>query len=260
LPTQPRNLAISVLAEREVSEETPTSIIIPTLNEAQGIGMTIREIIRSLDDPEIIVIDGNSVDGTSQIAASLGAKVVRQQGLGKGRAVTQALQHKDKNTKYLVLIDGDYTYPAKYIPKMINILEEKQDVGMVTGERFSNPGRMELPTHVKKLITDPYYFGNQALKLAHQIFNRVKMKDPLTGLRVIRCSHIEDFQPKAKSFDLEVEINEHMKRKGTKTLEIPIKYRQRLGEKKLCTIDGFRILMRIVIMALEGSSLRLKNF
>jgi len=234
------------------------SVIIPTLNEAPGIGATIQEIRRSLDNPGIIVIDANSIDGTSQIASRLGAKVIKQQGLGKGKAVAQALQCRDKNAKYLVLIDGDYTYPAEYIPKMISILEENQDVGMVTGERFSNPGRLEIPVHVKRLVTDPYYFGNQALKLAHRIINRIKMKDPLTGLRVIRCCHIKNFQPKAESFDLEVEINHFMKRKGIKTFEIPIKYRLRLGEKKLQIKDGVQILMRMFIMTLEDIAWRLR--
>lgn len=232
------------------------SVIIPTLNEGPGIGPTLEEVIENLSDPEVIVVDGNSVDGTPEIAAHMGAKVITQQGLGKAKAIAQVLRCIDQNTRYLAIIDGDFTYPAKHIPKMIEILEKNPDIGMVTGNRFSNP--KEFIAHFRKIVSDRYCLGNQILAIIHRILNRVMMKDPLTGIRVIRFDLLNDLKIKAKSFDIEVELNNYIKRKGSKIIEIPIKYRLRLGKKKLQVRDGFTIFVRMATMALEDISLRLQ--
>jgi len=226
------------------------SVVIPTLNEEPGIGFTIQEILTAIGDPEIIVVDANSVDKTQQIASHLGAKVIKQVGRGKGKAVAQILPCVNPLTKYLIIIDGDYSYPAKYIPKMIKILEDNNEIAMVTGKRNSNPGHT-LSEHLRRLITDPYLVGNRVLAMAHNILNRVKMRDPLTGLRVIRYDCIKDFRPSSEGFDFEVELNNFIRKKRNKILEIPIEYRPRLGKKKLGVKDGFTILARIVNMAFE---------
>lgn len=232
-------------------------VIIPTLNEEQGIGLTIKEIIENVD-AEIINIDANSVDKTSEIATSLGAKVIRQKGSGKGLAIAQALQYLNQNTKHVILIDGDYTYPATHLPQMIEVLEKYTDFDMVTGKRFNN--NEGLSSLFKKIKNDPYYFGNLALAFVHRILNKIPMEDPLTGLRVIRHNCIRNFQPKAKSFDIEVEINNYIQRLGGKIFEFPIEYRQRLGVKKLKLKHGFFILMRIIFMAVKNLLLRKKSF
>lgn len=238
---------LEIIAPRQNSYSAPKSVavIIPTLNEEQGIGLTIKEVLENID-AEIIIIDANSTDRTSEVAVSLGAKVVKQKGRGKGTAIAQALKYLNHNTKYVVLIDGDYTYPATPIPQMIKILEKNTDVEMVTGKRFNNDGN--LPSYLKKFLATPYHFGNLILSLAHRGLNRVPMEDPLTGLRVLRCDCIRDFRPQAKSFDIEVEINNHIQRRGGKIVELPINYRQRLGEKKLKIRHGLTIFIRIISM------------
>jgi dolichol-phosphate mannosyltransferase len=232
------------------------SVIIPTLNEEQGIGLTIKEIIENID-AEIINIDANSTDKTSEIAASLGAKIIKQKENGKGAAIAQALNHLNQNTKYVVLIDGDYTYPATYIPQMIKILEKNTSVEMVTGKRFNNKGG--LFSYFKKHAANPYTFGNLILAFTHRLLNGVSMEDPLTGLRVLRCDHIKNFRPKSKSFDIEAEINNYIRRRGGKIVEFPIKYRLRLGEKKLKMRHGLIIFLRIIFMAIENLLLRIKS-
>ena len=243
----------------EITHPTPlkVSVIIPTLNEGPGIGPTIEEVVEHLSDPEVIVVDANSVDDTPKIAAHMGAKVITQQDLGKAKAITQALRRIDQNIRYLVIIDGDFTYPANHIPKMIEILEKNADIGMVTGNRFSNP--KEFIAHFRKIVSDRYCLGNQILAIMHRILNRVMMKDPLTGIRVIRFDLLKDVKIKAKSFDIEVELNNYIKRKGSKIIEIPIKYRLRLGKKKLQVRDGFTIFVRMATMALEDISRLLQS-
>ena len=218
-------------------------VLIPTLNEEEGLAATVLEVMQFLDKPYILVVDGNSSDGTVDVAKRLGLDVVFQDGRGKGDAVAKAIKSLRVDPRYVVFIDADYTYPAEYVPKMIEVLDENPDVGMVCGDRFDKPFSMAN-------VRSTYYIGNRFLAFTHFMVNGVNMRDPLTGLRVVRWEIIRDWQPKSKSFDVEAELNYFVERKGYKIREIPIHYRKRLGEKKLKLRHGFIILRRILAEAL----------
>jgi len=94
-------------------------LVIAALNEAPGIGLTIAEMKDTLGEISVLVVDGRSSDRTVEIAKNLGAKVFRQDGVGKGDALIKALEHVDLNVDYIILTDADYTYPAEYVPAMI---------------------------------------------------------------------------------------------------------------------------------------------
>ncbi|GAG79139.1 unnamed protein product, partial [marine sediment metagenome] len=80
----------------------------------------------------------------------------------------------------------------------------------------------------------------------------IKIKDPCTGLRIIRYDLIKNWSPKSKGFDIEVELNHFINKiKGAKIVEIPIDYRERVGEKKLSVKHGLTIMKRILSMALN---------
>jgi len=213
-------------------------ILIPALNEEPGIGPTINELNEKLGNQQILLIDGNSSDKTVEVAKDSGAEIMYQKGKGKGYALSQGLQHTGYSTKYIVLTDADYTYPAKYVPNMINILNKNPKVGMVCGNRFNN-------TLNRKNLPSQFYFGNKLLSIAHTLLNGIDLHDPLTGLRVIRGQLLKGWKLNSKGFDIEVELNQLVKRKGFSIVEIPIKYRDRLGEKKLKIKDGAVILKQI---------------
>ena len=165
-----------------VQQEEPrysAQLIIAALNEAPGIGLTIAEMKDTLSEIPVLVVDGKSSDRTVEIAKNLGAKVVYQDGTGKGDALAKALEHTDPNANYIILTDADYTYPAKYVPAMIKILDENPLVGMVCGNRLN--GEVD-----KEALHSVFHIGNMLLALAHKMLNGVPLEDPLTGLRVIR--------------------------------------------------------------------------
>jgi dolichol-phosphate mannosyltransferase len=186
-----------------------------------------------------LVVDGNSVDRTVEVAKERGAEILFQKGSGKGMAIAQAIKHTDSEVKYVVLIDADFTYPAKYLSEMIQILEENPEVGMVTGNRFNHMLTAAALKH-------PFYIGNRLLALAQRVLNGVHMNDPLTGLRTVRWKILKGWKPKSKGFDIEAELNHRVERCGYQITEVPIPYRTRLGEKKLKLRHGFSILKRIV--------------
>ena len=215
-------------------------VIIPALNEEQGIAFTIAELKAYLSNPRILVVDGKSSDNTVHVAKSLDADVLRQEGKGKGDAIAFALRRMNDNVDYVVLTDADYTYPAEYLPEMIKILEENPHVGMVCGNRFN--GQVD-----SKALHNVFYVGNRLIAFAHNMLNGVQLSDPLTGLRVIRAKILKGWKVKSKGFDIEVELNHHVERRGFTIVEVPIQYRQRLGEKKLKATDGATILKRIML-------------
>ena len=221
--------------------DNKTLVIIATLNEEKGIGPTLVEVNHFLDKPHCLVVDGRSIDQTVNIAELNGAQVIFQKGIGKGDAIATGLEHiKKLNVNYIAFIDADHTYPAKYLSKMINILEKNPEVGMVCGNRLNTD--ME-----SKAMGDQFYLGNKLLSFSHKILNGVQLQDPLTGLRILRREIMNNWTPKSKGFDIEVELNHLVENKGFRTVEIPINYRCRIGEKKLKPIHGFTIFKRIIL-------------
>jgi glycosyltransferase involved in cell wall biosynthesis len=214
-------------------------VIIAALNEEEGIGLTIAELRTYLGSSRVLVIDGRSTDGTVDVAKSLGAGVVFQDGEGKGDALAKAIERIDPNTDYVIITDADFTYPAEYIPEMIQILEENASIGMVCGNRFT----VDLDPYALRSLL---YFGNRVIAFVHNILNGVNLVDPLTGLRVVRAEILRNWKVKSKGFDFEVELNHRVEREGFGIVEVPIKYRERLGEKKLKVRHGAEILRRIM--------------
>jgi glycosyltransferase involved in cell wall biosynthesis len=237
-----------VLWKGEIMEKkingSPAAVVIATLNEEEGIGPTLEELQKVLNDPYVVVVDGKSVDRTVEIAKKMGADVLLQEGKGKGDALFQGIKQLNSDVRYVVFTDADFTYPAEYVPKMVEILEQNPNVGMVIGNRFDGE------YNFKKSIINLFYVGNRLLAFAQHMVNGVKLGDPLSGLRVAKWKILKSWKPKSKGFDVEAEMNYHVERSGHQIVEIPIKYRRRLGEKKLKLRHGFVILKRIVAESL----------
>jgi len=225
---------------KESNRKCSADVIIAALNEEEGIGLTLAEISQKTSPNQVLVVDGHSIDRTVEIAKDLGAHILFQDGIGKGDAISKAVGYIDSDVDYVVVTDADFTYPAEHIPEMIQILEENPNVGMVCGNRFNDYAE-------ESALHNLFYFGNKLLAFSHSLLNGVNLQDPLTGLRAIRAKILKDWQVKSKGFDIEVELNNEVERKGFGIVEVPIRYRKRLGEKKLKVSDGATILKRILL-------------
>jgi dolichol-phosphate mannosyltransferase len=133
-----------------------TQVVIAALNEEEGIGATIAEMSENLRGQRVLVIDGNSTDRTVEIAKDCGAEIALQDGIGKGDAIAKAIEYLDPQADYVVITDGDYTYPAEYVPLMVSILEKNPEVGMVCGNRFNDQAE-------ENALQNKFYFGNKLL-------------------------------------------------------------------------------------------------
>ncbi len=221
------------------TERNRIIVLIAAKNEETGIKPTLAEIGEILNGAAILVVDGGSRDKTAEIAKDCGAHVIVQQDRGKGDALKRALPQVNGDPEYVVLIDADYTYPAKSIPEMVELLDRRQEIGMVCGNRFGTPSDLG---KMHSLL----YFGNRMLAFSHNLLNGVQLTDPLTGLRVVRWKILRNWVPRSKGFDVEVELNHFVERNGYGIVELPINYRRRLGAKKLKIVDGMTILRRIL--------------
>ena len=228
------------VAMEKKNSNTDISVLIATLNEEEGVGPTLEELQKVLNNPHLLVVDGNSNDRTVEIAKNMGADVLLQDGKGKGRALSQGIRELSPDARYVVFTDADFTYPAEFVPKMVEVLEQNPDVGMVIGNRFNGEHNFN------ESVRYPFYVGNRLLAFAQHVVNGIKLDDPLSGLRVVRSQILKEWKVKSKGFDVEAEMNFHVERQGHQIVEIPIAYRPRLGEKKLKLRHGFVVLKRIL--------------
>lgn len=207
-------------------------ILIPTLNEASTIGQLIKDF-RQEGFSNILVIDGNSKDGTGQIAEAEGARVVMQIGKGKGQAMIQAFGLIE--SPYVVMVDGDGTYLAREARSLLKpILEGKAD--HVIGNRLENysPGA----------FTKLNLVGNRIINLFFDVAYGTDLKDILSGYRAFTLESVRELELNKTGFEIETEISVECILKKQRVEEVPITYlpRNEKGATKLNPLkDGFRI-------------------
>lgn len=193
------------------------SIIIPTLNEEEGIAKVLCGIPEKITkDAEIIVVDASS-DMTPVIAKKLGARLLRPWKKGKGYAMKAGVNASKGDI--IIFLDGDGTDPPQYIPKLLKKLE-KYDI--VLGSR-SLQG--EGTTFYRGFFR--LYFS-----VAQPIFKRaglVLSGDPLAGFRVMRREIWNKLNLKSNDFLIETEMNLAAVKLGLKIGEVHIPHIKRAG-------------------------------
>jgi len=221
---------------------TKISIIIPALNEEEGIEGVIRAIPKNeLEkvgfDVQILVVDGNSQDRTRELASKAGAEVIVEPRRGYGRAYKAGFTHAIGDV--IATADADLTYPVEDIPRFVRILQE-ENLDFITTNRFAY---ME-----KDAMSFRNRIGNSVLNLATRLLFRLNLKDSQSGMWVFkknilgslvlksdRMSFFEELKPDACHFA------------GCRWKEMPIQYKARVGKIKLRGWrDGFQNLLYLV--------------
>ena len=217
------------------------SIILPTLNEEATVGKVIDEIQQQAlaqkgYDVSILVVDGNSQDMTREIAKEKGADVIIEPGKGKGRAMQTAFQAADAD--FVFMVDADYTYPATYIPEMLDLLQDGSNV--VIGSRLK--GKIE-----KGAMGRLNIIGNHLLTLMANTLYRGKTSDLCTGLWGLRREILKDLKLSANGFDFEADLFIQISSRGNYITHVPIIYRRRPTKQKLHSLrDGFKIGCKLI--------------
>lgn len=195
------------------------SIIIPTLNEEEGIAKVICSIPEEIrKQSEVIVVDVSS-DLTPVIAERLDAKVIRAEKKGKGRQMRQAVENSQGDI--LIFLDGDGTDPPQYIPKL---LEELKTADLVLGCRYLQD--FEIDDKNLRRIFKVYGF------FITRLFWLVGFKvlgDPLAGFRAIRRRDWDKLNLKSDDFKIETEMNIKAVKQGFVVKEVAIPHLRRCG-------------------------------
>src|SRR5258706_2514939 len=128
------------------------TVIIPCLNEEQGIERILRAMPEFVD--EVVVVDNNSTDRTSDIAASLGAKVIREEVRGYGRAYKRGFAAATSDL--IVTLDGDHSYPVDALSYLIEAFRHL-DIDFLNASRF--------PVRDRRAMSFTNKFGNLILSV-----------------------------------------------------------------------------------------------
>lgn len=218
-------------------EPNNVTIIIPTLNEEDGIGKVI-DAFREQGYTNILVIDGNSRDRTREVAKEKGATVVVQSGKGKGQAVAEAFSLVE--TEIAVLIDGDGTYDPYDIEKMLEPIR-KGIADHVIGNRLIN--------YEDEAFTRLNVIGNKILNWLFRVTYGVELYDILSGYRALTKDVYKSINLTKHGFEVETELTVETLANGFRIIEVPVNYYKRHGKTKLSPLgDGLRIGRAIIEM------------
>jgi len=207
------------------------TVIIPCLNEEQGVERVLRLMPAFID--EVIVVDNGSTDGTSKVAESLGAKVIREKVRGYGRAYKRGFAQATGDV--VITLDGDHSYPVDAISYLLEaFLHLEAD--------FLNASRF--PVRDRHAMSFKHKLGNLVLSVAMSILYLRWVRDSQSGMWVFRRSILDsmDLTSDGMAFSEEIKI-EALKNSRVRFREISIQYSSRLGEIKLNPWrDGFHNL------------------
>ncbi len=210
------------------------SVIIPTINEEEAIGDTVRLIKKSFGnqfDYEILVVDTNSTDKTVQIAKQCGAKVVVEPSRGYGRAYKTGFKHASGDL--IATVDADGTYPIKDIIILVRKLE-KYNLDFICGVRRNLKSSMSLK----------HRLGNRFITLVTNILFNIRLKDSQSGMWVFRKQILNKLKLVNNFWPFSGEIKIEAIKNGFRFKEIPIKYNRRIGESK---VDSWEVGMQNII-------------
>ena len=213
-----------------VSKDTVT-VVIPTFNEEEAIGMVLDELFEA-GYKNVLVVDGYSVDGTAKIAETRGVPVVQQNGNGKTGAIRTAVDFVE--TPYMLVMDGDYTYCAKDIERFLN---HGGRYVQVVGAR--NRAYMNWIHRV----------GNWMITRAVNVLLGAGLSDVCSGMYLLRTDVAKKLELQSRGFRTEVEVVAQTVMHGDVT-EVPVDYRPRVGKRKLSTWrHGLEILWSLFGLA-----------
>jgi len=206
------------------------TVLLPAFNEEKAIGRVIQDIKALALNYEILVVDNKSTNGTEAEATALGAKVLYEGEKGKGNAVRTGFKHI--KPPFVVMIDSDFTYPAKHIPEIMEQIENGADV--VIGYRHKRAkGSMSFMNTI----------GNWGLSMLASILYGVRVKDVCSGMWGFRRDVLSSYKLSSGGFTLEADLFVNTVKGKYKLAQIPIEYRARLDGSvaKLGIKDGFKI-------------------
>lgn len=212
-------------------KEQKITVVIPCLNEEQGVERVLRRMPAFVD--EVIVVDNASTDRTAEVAGRLGARVIREDVRGYGRSYKKGFSMATGDV--IVTLDGDHSYPPDAISYLLEaFLHLEAD--------FLNASRF--PVRERGAMSFKHKFGNLILSLAMSVLFFRWVRDSQSGMWVFKRKILEGMKLESDGMAFSEEIKiEALLGRGVRFEEMSIMYSSRLGEIKLNPWrDGFQNL------------------
>jgi len=219
------------------------AVLIPCYNEGLTIGKVITDIRNALPEATVFVFDNNSTDRTPEIAHSLDAIVVKEKRQGKGFVVQSMFRKIDADI--YVMVDGDDTYDISKITDMIEMVST-DNADMVVGNR--------LKTYTAHAFRPLHTFGNKLVRFLINKLFKGRLRDIMSGFRVMNRSFAKNINIMSSGFEVETEMSIKALKYGYVIKEVDISYRERPegSISKLNTFrDGILVLKTIFIIFKE---------
>ena len=217
------------------------SVVIPCLNEAENIEECVRRSRAALDDAgivgEVVVADNNSEDGSAELAAAAGGRVVHEARRGYGSAYLAGFGAA--RGEFIVMLDADMTYPFEDIPRFVEQLRDGAE--LVMGDRMDNiqPGAMHWMHR---------YIGNPLLSGTLNLFFRTGVRDAHCGMRGLRRDILPTLDLRTTGMEFASEMVIRASKEKLDIREFPIAYAPRGGESKLSRFrNGWRHLRFLLV-------------
>ncbi len=217
------------------------SVVIPCLNEAENIEICVTRALAVLEEHqipgEVVVADNASEDGSPELAAKAGARVIHEPRRGYGSAYLAGLGAATGD--YIVMLDADLTYDFADIPAFVEKLDEGAQ--MVIGDRMDNihPGAMPWLHR---------YVGNPVLTGILNTFFRTGVKDAHCGMRALRRDVLPTLDLRTTGMEFASEMVIRASKRKLDIRQISIEYHPRGGESKLSSFrDGWRHLRFLLV-------------
>ena len=188
------------------------TVIVPTRNEAENL-RPVLELAAPYAD-ELLVVDGHSTDGTRELAEACGARVILDEGLGKGAALRLGMQ--EASGDIMVFVDADGSHDPRDIPALVKpIIDGVAD--HVSGSRMLG-GSDELHATLHQFVR---LFGSQIITLSVNYTQNVRLTDCQNGLRAIRRDVALALDLRENITTIEQEMVIKSVRSGYRLAEVP---------------------------------------
>lgn len=213
------------------------SVVIPTFNEEEN----IEKLLRGIDDAlandgyqrEIVVVDDNSPDGTSELVSKLSREIpsvkliCRSQRLGIGSAIVDGM--KNSSGKIIVTMDADFSHPPESIPELLAAVK---DYDIVVGSRYVKGGGMNAPFS--------RIFLSRLLNRVRRLILGLKIRDLTGGFMAIKREVIPSIDTvRGKYGDYAFDLLYKAKKAGFKIIEAPFTYEWRINGQTKTSILRF---------------------
>lgn len=223
-------------------------IILPVKNEVAALDVILPKIAQT--NIEIIVIDGNSLDGSLKLLKNYNINYIKQKRKGKGNAIREAFDYLiEQAYDFVVMIDADNTCSINDVIYGLKTLKKNENIDFLIGNRFFY-GRPLTMGYINYLV-------NKLVSKIISIRTGIKINDVQSPFWIWRENTVKKINKSliATKFELEVDIFLQCISSNLKFIEIPMHYNTRIGKSKFSFFLKFRNLIIIPYLLIKKRSL-----